>query len=91
MAPTSAVQGVADSLNTTYEVTITTGRTFVGLFKALDSQGNLVLDHAHEHLNSTAPTTSPRQVGLVIIPRRWWHSVHALSPVREPRSACAPV
>ncbi|KAM0754036.1 hypothetical protein T439DRAFT_170051 [Meredithblackwellia eburnea MCA 4105] len=67
-----AVERLAQTLNTTYRVSVTDGRTFTGQFVCIDPQGHIVLDKCVETM---AGTSGDREVGLVLVPQRHWVKV----------------
>lgn len=67
-----AIAALSRTLSTSYRLTTTDSRTFIGAFVCLDPQGNLILDDALEYVEGEE---EGREVGLVMVPRRWWVSV----------------
>lgn len=84
---TRAIDDLAATLGTLYRVTLSAEagphrRTFVGTFICVDQQGNLVLDRAVEYefvgegtRKGQAVGEPGRDVGTVLVPRKWWGTV----------------
>lgn len=86
-APAS-IATLSSTLGTLYRVTLNAEsiphrRIFIGSFIAVDPQGNLVLDRTVEFeyqngQDTTRAEAAPpvgRDVGMVLIPRKWWGTV----------------
>lgn len=87
---TPAIAALESTLGSLYRVTVGhTSRQFLGTFVCVDPQGNLVLDAALEfELDSGGRIVgdpSGRDVGLVLIQRRWWTRVERLKSEDEMR------
>ncbi|KAK4057015.1 hypothetical protein OIO90_001915 [Microbotryomycetes sp. JL221] len=77
-----AIAQLTKMLGSTWRVTITTGRTFIGQFACLDKQGNLVLENTTEYYDQLVDDNMEswsafnefqhqgRHVGMVLIPYR---------------------
>ncbi|CAK0783784.1 hypothetical protein CVIRNUC_006984 [Coccomyxa viridis] len=62
----SAKDVVHDILGTRLKVLTADGRVISGLLTCLDKQGNIVLQHAAQHLE---PSLEERHLGTVIVPQ----------------------
>ncbi|GAA5945119.1 hypothetical protein JCM3775_000914 [Rhodotorula graminis] len=87
---TPAIAALEATIGSLYRVTVAhTSRQFLGTFVCIDPQGNLVLDAALElELDSEGRVVSDprgRDVGLVLIQRRWWTKVERLKSDEELR------
>ncbi|BGP50241.1 hypothetical protein JCM10450v2_006157 [Rhodotorula kratochvilovae] len=88
---TPAIAALQATLGSLYRLTVSgpTPRQYLGTFVCLDPQGNLVLDGALEfELDADGQVRGDpagREVGLVMVPRRWWTSVERLKSEDERR------
>ncbi|GAA5859542.1 hypothetical protein JCM8547_006870 [Rhodosporidiobolus lusitaniae] len=87
-ASTPSILALTATLGLLYRITVThTPRLFLGTFVALDPQGNLVLDQALEfELDGEGRVVGDprgREVGLVMVPRRWWKTVERVKTEEE--------
>ncbi|GAA5870052.1 hypothetical protein JCM1840_003568 [Sporobolomyces johnsonii] len=94
---TPSISQCTSTLSSLYRVTVpASSRQFIGTFVSIDPQGNLVLDQASEcevHLDddgtvSQSKGAQPRDVGLVMIPRKWWGKVERLRTDDERAAEC---
>lgn len=77
---TPAIHELRATLGTNYRIRIKDGRTFVGQFLCVDPQGNIVLDCAIEYVGQAL---EGRDVGMVLVPQRWWDSVERESGAND--------
>lgn len=77
---TAAISALTATLDETYRIKITDGRTFIGQFVCLDAQGNLVLDNTIERVENheREEANGDREVGLVLLKKKWWVKVERL-------------
>jgi small nuclear ribonucleoprotein (snRNP)-like protein len=90
---TPAIAHLTSTLGSTYRVTISSGRSFVGSFVCIDPQGNLVLERTTEYEGEVGQGEG-RDVGMVLVPRKWWTKVEReLLPgeeADEDKAGCVP-
>ncbi|BGP02141.1 Like-Sm ribonucleoprotein (LSM)-related domain protein [Rhodotorula toruloides] len=85
-ALTLSIAALTSTLATLYRLTVShTSRQFIGTFVCLDPQGNIVLDQAIEYeLDSEGGVKGEgREVGLVMVPRKWWSRVERMRTQEE--------
>ncbi|BGP26498.1 N(alpha)-acetyltransferase 38, NatC auxiliary [Rhodotorula toruloides] len=83
---TPAIEALTSTLGTLYRITVShTSRQFVGTFVCLDPQGNIVLDQAVELVVDERRQVKGegREVGLVMVPRKWWTRVERMRTQEE--------
>ncbi|GAA6056747.1 hypothetical protein JCM3770_005876 [Rhodotorula araucariae] len=94
---TPAIAALQGTLGTLYRLTVSgpTQRQFLGTFVCVDAQGNIVLDAALEfELDADGRVQGDpagREVGLVMVPRKWWARVERLKTEQERRDELAHV
>ena len=79
----SARARVCELLDGLLRITLTDGRILVGKFVCFDKQRNVLLGEAHEqrYVESNdlrAPPDLERQLGMVLVPRRYIAACHSL-------------
>ena len=89
---TPAIAALTDTIGSLYRVTVAhTSRLFLGTFVCIDPQGNLVLDQTLEfELGQDGEIVGDpqgREVGLVLIKRKWWTRVERMLTEDERRLA----
>ncbi|GAA5993073.1 hypothetical protein JCM10908_003091 [Rhodotorula pacifica] len=89
---TPAIAALTDTIGSLYRVTVAhTSRLFLGTFVCIDPQGNLVLDQTLEfELGGDGEIKGDpqgRDVGLVMIKRKWWTRVERMLTDEERRAA----
>ncbi|GAA6003388.1 uncharacterized protein JCM10292_001565 [Rhodotorula paludigena] len=88
-AQTPAIAALQSLIGTLFAVTVShTSRQFLGTFVCLDPQGNIVLDAALEfeldaETGAIKGDPAGREVGLVMIPRKWWTRVERVKTDEE--------
>lgn len=83
-ARTAAVEALASTLGSLYRITVAhTSRQFVGTFVCVDPQGNIVLDQTVEYELDGQRGAPGREVGLVMVPRKWWTRVERMTTQEE--------
>ncbi|BGP10186.1 hypothetical protein JCM10049v2_006069 [Rhodotorula toruloides] len=85
-ALTPSIQALTSTLGSLYRLTIShTSRQFIGTFVCVDPQGNIVLDQAAEYeLDEQGSVRGEgREVGLVMVPRKWWTRVERMRTEEE--------
>ncbi|GAA5889356.1 hypothetical protein JCM6882_000719 [Rhodosporidiobolus microsporus] len=88
-AQTPAIQALTSTLGSLYRITVShTPRMFLGTFVAIDPQGNIVLDQAlefeiDEERGFVSGDPAGREVGLVMVPRKWWRTVERVKTEEE--------
>jgi small nuclear ribonucleoprotein (snRNP)-like protein len=88
-ASTPSIDLLTSTLGSLFRITLNhTPRLFIGTFVAIDPQGNLVLDQALEFEvdeETGAVTGDPkgREVGLIMVPRKWWKTVERMKTEEE--------
>ncbi|GAA5867084.1 hypothetical protein JCM3774_004387 [Rhodotorula dairenensis] len=87
-ATTPAIAALAATIGSLYRVTVAhTSRTFLGTFVCIDPQGNLVLDQTLEFElgpgGEVVGDPQGREVGLVMIKRKWWTRVERIPTEQE--------
>ena len=89
VAGNTLVGGVACSqvrkyLDGAIRVGLTDGRILVGRFLCFDKQRNILMNEARESRMAAAvlgdvPEKTERHLGIVIVPRKWVQTAHALA------------
>ncbi|GAA6015078.1 hypothetical protein JCM10207_008722 [Rhodosporidiobolus poonsookiae] len=88
-AQTPLVNQLSSTLGSLFRLTTAhTPRMFIGTFVAIDPQGNLVLDETlefelDEQTGMLTGDPRGRDVGLVMVPRRWWKTVERIKTEEE--------
>ncbi|GAA6031568.1 hypothetical protein JCM8097_006525 [Rhodosporidiobolus ruineniae] len=88
-AYTPSILSTTALLGSLLRITLThSPRLFIGAFTALDKQGNLVLDQAvefelDEQTGKVVGDPHGRDVGLVMIPRKWWKTAERCKTEEE--------
>lgn len=83
-ARTAAIEALASTLGSLYRITVAhTARQFVGTFVCVDPQGNIALDQAVEYELDGQRGAPGREVGLVMVPRKWWTRVERMRTQEE--------
>ncbi|GAA5981045.1 hypothetical protein JCM11641_001438 [Rhodosporidiobolus odoratus] len=87
-AQTPSILALTSTLGSLYRITVKhTPRLFVGTFVAVDPQGNIVLDQTLEFevddSGSLVGDPKGREVGLVMVPRKWWKTVERMKSEEE--------
>ena len=77
------VSEVRQHLDSPLRVGLTDGRVIVGKFVCLDKQRNILLVEAQESrlvaaVSGDVPERAKRHLGIVLVPRRWVATCHAL-------------
>lgn len=91
-AMTPAIAALAATIGSLYRVTVAhSSRMFLGTFVCVDPQGNLVLDQTLEFtLGADGEVTGDpqgRDVGLVMIKRKWWTRIERIPTEEEEQRA----
>ena len=79
-----AVIAVRERIDNLLRVGLTDGRVIIGKFVCLDKQRNVLLVEARESrpvaptVEGDVPERASRHIGIVLVPRRWIVSCHAL-------------
>lgn len=71
----SAVEIVKRQLDNFLRVTLSDGRVLIGRFACFDKQRNVLLVEARE---TRAGAPDGRNLGIVLVPRRWITECHAM-------------
>ncbi|GAA5832737.1 hypothetical protein JCM11251_005744 [Rhodosporidiobolus azoricus] len=88
-AQTPTIDALTSTLGSLYRITVSyTPRMFIGTFVAIDPQGNIVLDQAlefeiDEERGFVTGDPAGREVGLVMVPRKWWRTVERVKTEEE--------
>ncbi|CEQ40710.1 SPOSA6832_02352, partial [Sporobolomyces salmonicolor] len=88
---TPSISQCTSTLSSLYRITVpSSSRQFIGTFVCIDPQGNLVLDQTtewevdlDEEGNVTGRKGEARDVGLVMVPRKWWGRIERLRTEEE--------
>lgn len=77
---TPSIAAIQRTLRRQYRLQTLDRRVFTGELVCIDKQGNIILDYATElppppEKSGEAELRAAREVGLVLIPKRWWRSI----------------
>ena len=80
----AACKQVRKHLDGAIRVGLTDGRVLMGRFLCFDKQRNILMNEARESRMAAAvpgdvPEKTERHLGIVIVPRKWIQTAHALS------------
>ena len=80
----TACKQVREHLDGAIRVGLTDGRVLVGRFLCWDKQRNILMNEAREcrevaTIVGDVPEKTERHLGIVIVPRKWVQTVHALA------------
>lgn len=78
----SATAQLKKHLDAALRVSLTDGRVIIGRFSCYDKQQNVLLTDARE-FRSPDCTGQSRNIGIVLVPRRWIVACHAESSDSE--------
>jgi small nuclear ribonucleoprotein (snRNP)-like protein len=82
-ASSAAVSRLKQHLDAFLRVTLTDGRILIGTFACFDKQRNILLNDAREFRAPLADdqprSRSERNLGIVLVPRRWITAVHTMA------------